>query len=208
MNHIYVVFSATPYLIGRAIRRITGEKYNHASIALDPDLTQMYSFARRHYRTPFYGGFVKESHARYHVGSKASQICICKIPVTQAQFAATENKLTIMYNRSDHYIYNHISALSALLHKQIPAKDAYTCVEFCAKILHDLGMDIDPTKYYSVCDLEKLLSEYVIYTGPMPADDKEDPAYYAKQPVRFPFLITLRDICKLLPRLNKQKQSP
>lgn len=203
MSYIYVVFSATPYAIGRAIRRVTGEEYNHASIALDPDLTQMYSFARRFYRTPLYGGFVKESHARYHVGSKVSQICICKIPATQAQYAAIESKLTAMYSKSDTYIYNHISALGGLLHKQIPAKDACTCVEFCTQILQELGINVDPAKYYSVCDLKNILSKHVIYTGPMPKGSKEDPAYFAKKPVRFPSWVTLRDICKLLPRLNK-----
>lgn len=202
MNHIYVVFSATPYIIGRAIRKITGEKYNHASIALDPDLTQMYSFARRFYRTPLYGGFVKESRARYHLGNKASQICICKIPVTQEQYTAIDYKLTTMYSRADAYIYNHISALGAMLRRQIPAKDAYTCVEFCTRILHDLGMDVDPAKYHSVCDLEQLLSEHVIYTGPMPADGKDDTAYYAKRPVSSPTWVTLREIFKLLPRLG------
>ena len=206
MNHIYVVFSATPYRLGRAIRRVTGEAYNHASIALDSDLNQMYSFARRFYRTPLYGGFVKESYARYHVGSNVSQICICKIPVTQEQYAAIATKLTSMHNRAEHYIYNHISALGGLLHKRVPAKDAYTCVEFCTSILQDLGLSIDPAKYYSVCDLKNILSEYIIYTGPMPKTGLEDSAYFARKPISFPIEVTLRDVFKLLPRLSKKSR--
>ena len=203
MNHIYVVFSATPYKIGRTIRKITGEAYNHASIALDSDLNRMYSFARRFYRTPLYGGFVKESHARYHIGSKISQICICKIPVTQEQYAAIDTKLTSMHNQADHYIYNHISALGALLHRHIPAKDACTCVEFCTQTLQELGINVEPKKYCSVSDLKNVLSEYIIYTGPMPEGNMEDPAFFAKRPVRFPAWVTVRDICKLLPRMRQ-----
>jgi hypothetical protein len=65
-QYVYIVFSSTPYRIGKFIRRLTREAYNHVSIALDPDLTKMYGFARRYYRTPFYGGFVRESLSRYH----------------------------------------------------------------------------------------------------------------------------------------------
>ena len=202
MNHIYVVFSATPYRLGRAIRRLTGEAYNHASIALDSDLNRMYSFARRFYRTPLYGGFVKESHARYHVGSKVSQICICKIPVSQEQYAAIDTKLTAMHNRADHYIYNHISALGGLLHKRVPAKDAYTCVEFCNEILNLAGMHTPAGKYQSLGSLWKLLQPYAVYTGPIPKADSFDETYFSKKPLASPVKTTLQAFCKLFPRVK------
>lgn len=201
-HYIYVVFSATPYLIGKAIRRITGEVYNHASIALDEDLTRMYGFARRYYRTPLYGGFVRESRSRYHVNGKSTHIHLCRLPVTEQQHKALEAQLTQMYSKRDQYIYNHLSALGALFHKPIKAKEAYTCVEFCVQILHELGIDADPNKYYSVGDLEQLLHPFAIYTGPMPSDGEFDAVYYAKKPIPHPTLTTLRDIFKLLPRLG------
>ena len=80
-NYIYVVFSSTPYKIGKTIRMLTGEKYNHVSISLDAELTQMYSFARRYYKTPFYGGFVKESLSRYQLNQNKATIKICKMGV-------------------------------------------------------------------------------------------------------------------------------
>lgn len=201
-RYIYVVFSATPYLIGRAIRRITGECYNHASIALDRDLTRMYGFARRYYRIPLYGGFVKESHARYHVNGRSTDIRLCRIPVTREQYEALETRLATMHSRAKDYIYNHFSALGALIRKPIPARDAYTCVEFCVEILHDLGICVDPGKYYSVGDIEKLLRGFTVYTGPMPYSGEADTDYYAKRPVFSPTWVTLREIFKLLPRLG------
>lgn len=201
-NYIYIVFSATPYLMGRAIRRITGESYNHASIALDENLTRMYGFARRYYRIPLYGGFVKESHARYHVNGKTANIRLCRLPVTREQYEGIESRLATMHSRAEDYIYNHISALAALFHRPIPAKNAYTCVEFCIEILHSAGVDLEPGKFYSVGDVEKLLRPFVIYTGPMPDGGEEDAAYYAKRPVFSPTWVTLREIFRLLPRLG------
>lgn len=201
---IFVVFSSTPYFIGKMIRRITGETYNHVSIALDADLSRMYSFARRYYRTPFYGGFVRESHSRYHVNGKNTDICLCRLPVTGRQYETLEALLTQMCNNKEQYIYNHLSAMGALFHKRIKAKDAYTCTEFCVPILHSLGIDLDPDQYYSVGDVERLLRPFAIYTGPMPASGEYDTVYYAKKPIPHPILTTLRDICKLIPRLKMQ----
>ncbi len=206
-NYIYIVFSATPYLMGKMIRRITGETYNHVSIALDEELTQMYGFARRHFRTPLYGGFVKESHARYHFNGKSTQICLCKLPVTQEQYTALQDNLTTMQQQEKDYLYNHISAMGALIHKPIPAKNAYTCIEFCVQILHDAGVDIDPKKYYSVGNVAKMLEQFVIYTGPMPNNGEEDPAFFAKQSALPSAWRTVRDICKLVPRIFTKKSA-
>ena len=201
--YIYIVFSATPYRIGKIIRRVTKETYNHISIALDAELCEMYGFARRYYRLPLYGGFVKESLARYHLKQDSAQLCVCRIPVTQLQYQRLKEQLSSMYRQRDLYIYNHLSALGALFRKPVKVKRAYTCVEFCTQVLYELGIHIDPAQYHSVCDVLELLKSYMIYTGPAPVFTGTDPTFFAKKPVTFPVLITLRELCKLIPRLDR-----
>ncbi|MGN0978699.1 MAG: hypothetical protein ACI4PH_11640, partial [Faecousia sp.] len=65
-KYLYVLFSATPYRMGYWIRRVTGEPYNHVAIATEETLRELYAFARKYYRAPFYGGFVREHPSRYH----------------------------------------------------------------------------------------------------------------------------------------------
>lgn len=201
-QYVYVVFSSTPYKIGKLIRQVTREEFNHVSISLDKELSQMYSFSRRHYRLPLYGGFVHETRSRYHVNGTAANICLCAVPVTPRQHLALSGMLRDMHRKSSSYIYNHLSALGAVIHKPIRARDAYTCVEFCTKILRDLGVDIEPGKYYSVGDVMQLLAPFVVYRGTMPAPESFDENYYAEKPVSHPVYTTLRDILKLLPRLK------
>lgn len=201
-RYIYIVFSSTPYKVGKLIRKVTREEYNHVSISLDEALTQMYSFSRRYYRLPLYGGFVHESRSRYHIEGRATQICVCALPVTTRQYVTLQSLLLDMHRKNRLYIYNHLSALGAIIHMPIRAKDAYTCVEFCVKILRDLGVDIKPGKYYSVGDIHALLGSYTVYTGIMPEPDSFDESYFAKKPVSYPALTTLRDMFKLLPRLR------
>ena len=199
---VYIVFSSTPYKIGKMIRRITGEEFNHVSIALDENLSQMYGFARRYYRTPFYGGFVRESRSRYHVGETAAQIRICRLPVTQEQYRTLEQMLSQMHQGQEQYLYNHLSAAAALLRRRVKARDAYTCIEFCVHILHELGIDIDPGKYYSVGELEQLLHPLAIYSGPMPLPEEYDSAYYAQKPLPHPSLTSALAFLALFKRLQ------
>ena len=203
MHYIYIVFSSTPNRVGRIVRKVTGETYNHVSIALDENLSRMYGFARRYYHTPLYGGFVRESLSRYQQNGQVARISICRLPVSEQQYTTLEEQLSHMYKNRQHYLYNHLSALSAMAHRRISARDAYTCIEFCVKILYQLGIDVDPKKYYTVCDIKNLLNNYCIYTGPVPVGDY-DADFYQTNPVPFPVFSTLRDMFKLLPRLGNE----
>ena len=199
---IYVVFSSTPYKIGKAIRCLTGEQYNHVSIALDPELTQMYSFARRYYKTPFYGGFVKESLSRYQFRDNKAIIRICKIPVTNQQYDRIKVRMRQMLRNSKQYLYNHMSVFGTLVKRPIKAKGAYTCAEFCVLVLNELGFSLTPTKYYSIGELESILHKYVVYTGPIPSENTFDTEFYADKPTSHPTFKTIRDFLKLFPRIR------
>lgn len=198
---IYIVFSATPYRMGSMIRQITGEPYNHVSVSLAADLSPMYGFARRYYYTPFYGGFVRESAARYHLGTISSQVCICRIPLSDTQYTTLSQQLSQMYETRDIYLYNHLSALATLIRKAIPLKNAYTCTEFCVHLLSDLGFAVTPGQYYTLSDIRQMLGGYIIYTGVMPQTG-DDPDFFQRNPVPHPFYVTLRDMLRLLPRLR------
>lgn len=201
-KYIYVVFSSTPYKVGKMIRRVTGETYNHVSISLDRELTKMYSFSRRYYKLPLWGGFVRESRSRYAFDGQPTRICLCELPVTAQQYQDLSELLDNMHQRNRFYIYNHLSALGSVIHRPIRAKDAYTCVEFCVNILQQLGVPVESGKYYSVGDVHRILKPYIIYRGAMEEPDSYDGEYYRDDPVPHPTLTTLKDMLKLLPRLK------
>jgi|CeladaMinimDraft_18_1061708.scaffolds.fasta_scaffold00739_6 hypothetical protein len=60
MPHVYVVLTDTGTLFSRSIRCWTGKPLNHASIALDPDLDEIYSFGRLRPNNPLVAGFARE----------------------------------------------------------------------------------------------------------------------------------------------------
>lgn len=200
LRSIYVVFSSTPYKVGKAIRALTRETYNHVSISLDENLTKMYSFSRRFYRTPFYGGFVQESVSRYHLKGSTAQIRVCRLQITEEQYKTLEAHLAKLFEQKERYLYNHLSASTALLHKPVKVRDAYTCVEFCVNVLRSCGIALDPDSYYSVGDLERMLRAFTIYTGPAPDTDIYDATFFARRPVTHPLVKTVRDFLRLFYR--------
>ncbi|MBO5317413.1 MAG: hypothetical protein J6A74_03105 [Oscillospiraceae bacterium] len=200
---IYVVFSSTPYRIGKTIRRLTRQPFNHVSIALDPQREQMYSFARRFYRLPFWGGFVRENPSRFHIHGKPALFKVCKLPVTREQYTQMKNRLDDMYQNAGRYLYNHLSVLTTLLRRPVPLRDAYTCVEFCVHCLQELGYPVERGQYYSLADLEKLLDSYAsVMEYALPTNPRDD--FFQDRPVRSPLWVTVRDIVTLLCRIEKQ----
>lgn len=201
MAYIYIVFSSTPYKIGKLIRRFTGEAYNHVSISLDRKLTQMYSFARRHYRTPLYGGFVKESFDRYRVKGQPTQIQVCQVSITDEAYTALQARLEDMHKNRLRYLYNHLSVFTTPFRRWVKCKDAYICAEFVAEALAQAGGPVESGRYQTVGELLETLSHLTVYQGPMPPPTEEDRAYYAPHPVPSPLWVTLRDFFALFGRL-------
>ena len=199
-RYIYVILSSTPYKIGKMIRKVTRNSYNHVSIAVDQDMTQMYSFARRYCRTPLYGGFVVESASRYYRNDTCSSVKVHRIPISQEQYDGLEKRLANMTENKNRYLYNHLSVLTGLLRRPVHLRDAYTCVEFCVEILNMVGFPVVPGKYYSIGDLVHLLHPYMVYTGPMPSPDSYDTEYYARKPVPHPIWATTKSMLALVPR--------
>ena len=200
-NYVYIVLSATPYRMGRWIRRATGEAYNHVSIATEESLTTLYSFARRYYRTPFHGGFVTETPDRYHHKGLSSHIRLYRLPVARHRYRKLLDELEQMQSHSSHYLYNHLSVLAAPAHKKVAVKDAYTCAEFVVSILSSLGYGFDPEQYYSVGDIARPLEDYCIYEGDFPAQGLGDPEFFQRHPVNHPALVSARGLLQLCWRL-------
>lgn len=202
-RHLYVVFSSTPYKIGRMIRFFTHTSYNHVSVSLDPRLRTMYAFARRFYRTPFYGGFVIETPSRYRIGKNNAHIKVCRIPISQESYDTLQAHFAYMSAQKEQYLYNHFSVLGVFIRKRIRVKDAYMCIEFCIDALKMAGLPVDPIKYYSIKQAETFLAPYVIYTGPIFQESSFDQDYFSQKPLPHPIISSICSIAALFSRLKQ-----
>ena len=60
MKEIYIVVSKTGTITSNFLNFFAPYKYMHASISLDKNLSNMYSFGRRYLNFALWGGFVPE----------------------------------------------------------------------------------------------------------------------------------------------------
>lgn len=167
-KYIYVLFSSTPSKMGKFIRTVTNNEYNHVSICLYSEEMTVYSFARIFKNHPFYGGFVKESSARFIDNNQCALVKLCAIPVGDEQHEDLLRYVEQMEDNAEKYVYNHLSIIGALFKKKVRVKHAYTCVEFTTKLLTKSGAvpQLQKQTFYTIDDLEKRLMQFVVYEGP------------------------------------------
>ena len=166
MKSVYIVFSATPYKMGRLIRTVLRNPYNHVSLAFDADLTTMYSFARFHVDVPLYGGFVRESLRRHYNGKHSSRIKVCRLDIDEDNYQRLCAFVSAMENGGNRYLYNTYSAMCTPLHIRCAIPDSYTCAEFVGDALSIAGLDIPQGSFHSLIRTEALLAPYTVYEGP------------------------------------------
>lgn len=176
MKYIYVVFSATKLKMGRMIRLLTQNSYNHVSLSFDCTLDKMYSFARYNKHSALCGGLVEEDITRFYESEhKAAQIKVCAIPVDEETYAKAKNLMNEYMSQKEKYLYDLFGAVLMPVKVKLQVRDCYTCIGFVTKFLCSLG--ILTSKYndglVSVKQAEKILEKYTIYEGKMFHPKKE-----------------------------------
>ena len=109
MKHLYVMLSHTNTGFGRLIRRVSRCHYNHAAIAFDEDLAQLYSFARKLHDIPLSAGLTRETPAMYAMGQQQVDVIIYRVPVSDQDYTVARRTVQMMCRDGD-YIYNVLSA--------------------------------------------------------------------------------------------------
>ena len=165
IKYIYVVFSATPYKMGKFIRVLVRSEYNHISLSMSPDIKTLYSYSRHYLNTALYGGFNEESLMRYQCRKKDSKIMVCALPVSEDQYDRLQGKLETIKADRDDYIYNFISAVTSPFGKPVRLKNSYTCIEFVCMLLSYIGVYRGKDPSPSFDRLRALLEKYKIFEG-------------------------------------------
>ncbi len=182
-KRIYLIFSITKTKIGKVIRKVTHYPYSHVSVALEPDLSIIYSFGRHYKSTPFYGGFVRESHLRYRNSDGTARILVCAVPVTPEQYNKAVEYIHELSSNNKVYLYNMISAACATVNRRVLIDRAYTCAEFAIELLAHCGVENapDPRRFCSIKQLIEIYEKYTVYEGPFPEHCAESIEDYERE---------------------------
>lgn len=176
---VYIVLTDTGTYFTRLIRYFTEEPYNHASIAFDSELKEVYSFGRKHARIPWLGGFVMEDLTST-LFRKAS-CAVYRIDISEASYLQMRDHLSHMMLQRERYKYHLLGLLGVLFQKRIERENAYFCSHFVASLFERGGYPVvDKPAYWTTpadfaasihaqCLFRGKLAHYLSSIDPSPA---------------------------------------
>ncbi len=211
MKHIYIMLSSTKTKFAKAIRIFGKQKYNHASLIVSDDYSEIYAYARPQHNAVLLAGLVEENLERYTLGKEGKvPVAVYKIEVSDSEYGwIMTNIKEMLYNPE--YIYNLFSVLSHPIFKGFSVEKSFTCIEFIVYLLRRRGMLTEKKCcHYTPDDLIDELKEFLVYEGDVRGlipDRKGKRDYFApfswslfKQSVRSFCVLTKRTFCNRVTR--------
>ncbi|WP_216667915.1 hypothetical protein [Sporosarcina jiandibaonis] len=132
---IYILLTDTETLLTRLIKFYTKKPYNHASIAFDAELIEVYSFGRKTAKNPLIGGFVREDI--HSVIFRQADCAIYSLNITNDEFQKMYQYIQEIASNREKYRYNFIGLFGVLFKKPIKRKNAFFCSQFVASVLKE-----------------------------------------------------------------------
>jgi hypothetical protein len=167
MYRVYIVLTRTNTLISKAIRIGTGYNYNHVSLSLEDNLSELYSFGRRTRYNPFNGGFVVENFNKGVLAEGQIRCKVYKIDITKKQYMSLKKELSKFKSLRDQYQYNYLGAILLKFNRSRTHDNKYFCSQFVAYILHTnrLLKFIKNPEMYLPADFERHNELELVYEG-------------------------------------------
>lgn len=167
-RYIYVLLSSTHTLPATLIRLWTREPYSHTSIALDVELKEMYSFARKNVYNPFYSTFIDEDIEKGIFGmDKSIKCCVYAVPVTEEQYQKIRNEINRFVKYRDQFQYNYIGLIGVMFGKNIEDEKHFFCSQFVSYVFNKSGIRLfkKRTGLIRPYDFHIRLQDKIIYKG-------------------------------------------
>lgn len=160
---IYVLLSNPKTWVAKMIGLYTRAPYNHASVAFDSELREVYSFGRKHPLIPIFGGFVKED---IHCGVFEKANCaVYSYRVSAENYWRMRNFVKNFEDHDELYTYNFLGLLGVVLNMELGGENSYFCSEFVSHVFQEAGVKLldksaGLTTPSDLCDCSQLQLEF------------------------------------------------
>lgn len=140
---VYILVSKTQTWPSKVIKMWTREPYAHTSLALDIELNEMYSFARKKLRNPFDCGFISEDITKGVFGRDVNTICrVCRLWVTSSQYKRILKNLDKFKREKDFFRYNYLGIFGVMFNRPVEREYNYFCSQFVYYVLDKSGVEM------------------------------------------------------------------
>lgn len=166
MRNVYIVISQTGTLFSRLLALYTKDPYNHASIAFDSSLEEMYSFGRRRRYNMLDCGFIKESiTGGLFVFFPQARCCVLEIPVTDDEYTAIREEVDCFCRNFKKYRYNLLGVFTYIFGKSLVREDFYFCSQFVSYLLNRTSFWKCDPQFTRPMDFLSIPNRNIIFEG-------------------------------------------
>lgn len=140
---IFILLTNTGTVFTKLIQSYTKAPYNHASISFNRELSELYSFGRKHPSNPLNGGFVKEDLKTGTFSKYPNTTCVIyELQVTDREVEKMKRVLHIFIRSHHKYLYNILGVIGIALKEPVEFSNSYFCSQFVAEILDRSGIKL------------------------------------------------------------------
>lgn len=173
-SYIYIVLTSSGTYFSKMIKYYTKAPLNHASIAFDAELNEVYSFGRKNAANPFNAGLVREDYRSpfFHT----SECAVFRLKVTVEQYETMHHLVKEMMNKQHTYKYHLLGLIGVMLQIELHRENAYFCSQFVSYVLSQAGVSPvrKPPHFVKPSDFEDADMLQELFRGSLAA--------YTKQP--------------------------
>lgn len=163
---IYIVLTYTGTILSKIIRVYTKAEFSHVSLALDNELSKMYSFGRLNPYNPFSGGFVEEG---INVGTfkrfKNTKTEIYCLEVTNYQYKKLEKKIKEIKKIREIYKFNRLGMFLSAVNYRFKRKNRFYCAEFVKYLIDDANLELNLPDAVKPIDFKNYSNLDLLYKG-------------------------------------------
>lgn len=192
---VYVVLTDTGTWFSRMIGWYTGKQLNHASLAFDAQLEEVYSFGRKQPNNPLSAGFVRENmRSDWFLSRQEVPCAIYECRVNAMALRAIKRFIQDMQLQHMAYGYNLLGLFCVAAGIRYEPNKSYFCSQFVAEALARGGLSVTdkPACLTTPQDLAKSDRLRLVYKGTLrhyledvSADKRQ--AYALDAGVSFPY---------------------
>ena len=168
MKSVYILLCRTNTIFSGLIHMATGNKYTHAALSLDREMTRLYSFGRQNLYFPMIAGFVPEDIKMGVYRKNGGAPCaVYELRVSDKVYDTIESRINWFIAHKDYYRYNFLGILFYMLDIPFYRRKHYMCSQFVAEVLGSAGALKCPKEQSLMkpVDFEGLKELNLVYCG-------------------------------------------
>lgn len=166
MKKIYIILTHTGTVLSKIIQSYTKDEFSHVSVALDPELEDMYSFGRLNPYNPFVGGFI---HEHIDEGTfkrfKKTKTKIVELDIEESQYIKLKESIERIQNEKEQYKFNVLGMFAIGLNIKVKAKNSFYCAEFVKHVIEESDIDMELPELVRPESFKNIYGAKEVYKG-------------------------------------------